>query len=164
MDLGSWSSWAAVLLASIAGGLAWSAKRREDRRDKRQRDRDRQEQAQEVAGWVDRNPPGERTYKETSWALRVANRSKLPIFDVDIAAVMYSNNERFKATEPTTFPIIPPDESEYVRPTNPLADMSGSVLHVAVLITFTDCAGARWHRDEHGRLYDIAAISSGSAT
>ena len=82
MDWESWSSWAAVAPASVAGWLALSAKRHEDARDTRQLERDRQEQAQLVAAWVREFRAGKHN-SPRSWQAIIANTSGLPIFDVE---------------------------------------------------------------------------------
>lgn len=146
----------ATVAAICAAVFTWRALNRERQRDDERHEREQREQAELVAGWVDRDPPGERSYGDAQWAVRVTNGSSQPIYNVDVASLTGEfDGQPGKATEPTRYLVLPPGESEWSTAENTLAEMVGRVEHVRVFLAFTDCGGRRWNRDDAGQLSQV---------
>jgi arabinogalactan oligomer/maltooligosaccharide transport system substrate-binding protein len=154
-DIPSWLSSVAtvgaLLFAAVAAVAAQRVYRIESERDrvnaeqrKEQEAYLRRTQAALVSAWWGHDAGG-------GWGAFVRNASETPVYQASLTVLDVHDPD---VHERVDLPVIPPAGEPMFRPTG-LADDGGGAADYRVEITFTDSAGARWIRDQQGRLSEL---------
>jgi hypothetical protein len=172
--LGDVPTWFAFVAAVVAGCIAWSVYRIEQKRDRVTEEKELRGQADQVAAWYG--------IQEEGTAVVGAGVQKQPAHQYSVGAYAHNASElpvynlvtRFYVPPPGAGPDQPEAEVPYVH--HKLTLPPGDTVYFAipevtrfiaagdtkldyfgrVEIDFTDAAGNRWHRDVNGRLQSKA--------
>lgn len=140
----------ALLFAAVAAVAAQRVYRIESERDrvnaeqrKEQEAYQRRTQAALVSAWWGHDAGG-------AWGAFVRNASETPVYQASLTVLDVHDPD---VHERVDLPVLPPAGEPQFRPTG-LTD-GGGTADYRVEITFTDSAGARWIRDQQGRLSEL---------
>ncbi|WP_030442575.1 sugar ABC transporter substrate-binding protein [Actinoplanes subtropicus] len=140
-DLPTWLSAVAALsalaFAAVAVVVARRSLRIESRRDQVAVEASRRAQAILVSAWCD------------ELGLRVRNASHSPVYQARLTVVDLAEPEAAPLHH-VRADVLPPGAEATSHP----AAVPGTA-EPRVLVTFTDAAGVRWHRDAYGRLREL---------
>ncbi|WP_281903266.1 sugar ABC transporter substrate-binding protein [Phytohabitans aurantiacus] len=153
-DIPTWLSSIATVGALLFAALAALAAQRVYRIES-ERDRVNAEQRKEQEAYLRRTQAALVSawwgHEAGAWGAFVRNASETPVYQASLTVLDVHDPD---VHERVDLPVIPPAGEPMFRPTG-LTDGGGAGADYRVEITFTDSAGARWIRDQQGRLSEL---------
>ncbi len=159
-DVPTWLSSIATVLAlafaAVAAVAAQRVYRIESERDRISAEARREQeaflrrtQAALVSAWWGRQDGGERPDR---WGAFVRNASETPVYQASLTVMDIHDPD---VSERSELPIVPPGAEPAFHPSDLAVQDGQRTVDYRVEITFTDSAGARWIRDQQGRLSEL---------